>query len=352
MTQKRPTIKEIAQRAGVSPTLVSFYLNDRQPNKIAEKTKERIAETIRELGYRPSRAARTLRSGKSRTIGLVIGEIAGVYASFLAQSLLLEAVKHDYQLLISATRFHPDEEKRCLENMLDRQVDGILYHLYLKPDSVLRETLKHYPILQRSSMNPDFCSLTPDLSTPIREGMRRCKMRGKRKIAGLFTGYDPANVWFSRFNQIAGEEEMDHVNLDINRLSSCAELHEAIRNSGADTVLSGTSTQISRLLNFYERNNIRDYPEFIYSYTLPSDYIRHEAIAGAIINDFKSQVEGSVGHLIDMIENGVERHPQWLTPSRFADNGQLLAYHTEQVQDPYFNTIVEEWNAKRIWDTL
>lgn len=352
MTKKRPTIKEIALRAGVSPTLVSFHLNGRQPNKIAEATKERIAAAVRELDYRPSRAAQALRSGKSRTIGMVIGEISGVFASFCAQSLLHEALKYDYQLLISSSRFHPEEEKRCLENLLDRQVDGILYHLYLKPDPAMRESLKNYPILQRCSANPDFCSLNHELANPVREALLQCKARGKRKIAGLFTGFDPDNIWHTRFLETVRTLRMDHARVDLNSCSTIAQLHEAIRATGADTVLSGSSTTVLRLLNFYERNGVREYPEFIYSYTLPSDYIRHEAIAGAIVNDFKSQITESIRLLIDLIENGAERKMHWETPARFADREQLLAYHAEQAQDPYYGTIVEEWNAKRIWNTL
>ena len=106
----RVRIKDVAERAGVSTTMVSLYLNHHPLSaRMAEKTKQRIDEAVRELNYQPSATARSLKKGKSKTLGLVIGEIAGVYSSFYSQMLLEEAEKYDYQLLISLTRYSREQ---------------------------------------------------------------------------------------------------------------------------------------------------------------------------------------------------------------------------------------------------
>ena len=72
MARKRVTIREVAQRAEVSPTTVSFVLNEVAGVNIREETRSRVFAAAEELGYVPSAAARSLVSGQTRAIGLVI----------------------------------------------------------------------------------------------------------------------------------------------------------------------------------------------------------------------------------------------------------------------------------------
>src|SRR5215472_6804069 len=69
-SRRRPTIDDVARRAGVSPALVSFAVNGRPG--VAEETRTRILETANELGWRPSASARALTQARTRTIGLVL----------------------------------------------------------------------------------------------------------------------------------------------------------------------------------------------------------------------------------------------------------------------------------------
>jgi len=348
--QKRPTIKQIAQEAGVSPTLVSFYLNGRQPNKIAQKTKEKIAATIERLDYRPSAAARTLRNGRSRTIGLVIGQIAGEYSSFYAQSLLHEVLKYGYQLLISVTRFNLDEERKCLENLLDHQADGIIYNLYLKPSPKMLPALKHYPILQRISVNPDFNSLVRELDPSILQAVQQCRKQGIKKIAGIFGGIAAENPWATGFVACSEAAGIESVCLNAELYSSCAELYEALRETGAELAITASSTTVARLLHYCETTGKTNCPKFIYSYTLPCDYISHKAIAGAIVNSFEEDVQSSVKRLITMIEEGPEPIEHLTVPTRFMNQEELSAHYQKQKANPYYDTVVNEWEMKRIWD--
>ena len=97
----QPTLKDVAKLAGVSFTLVSKYLNRNPQARMTPETRERIDRAIAELGYRPSAAARSLRRGCTRTLGLVIGNLTNAYFAHFADAALREANAAGYQLLIS-----------------------------------------------------------------------------------------------------------------------------------------------------------------------------------------------------------------------------------------------------------
>ena len=129
MARKRVTIRDVADRAGVSPTTVSFVLNDVQGPNLRDETRQRVLEAARELGYVPSAAARSLVSGQTSTIGLVIFDAAQIPVDgFLPQMLYsLNTVSRDggFRVLME-----PIEDIRRPEAYLDlvhsRQIDGLI----------------------------------------------------------------------------------------------------------------------------------------------------------------------------------------------------------------------------------
>lgn len=83
---KSPTSSEVARRAGVSRTTVSFVLNNVRDRGISDATRERVLAVARELGHAPNIAARTLAGGATGTVALVIPKAAHLYVDvFLGQ---------------------------------------------------------------------------------------------------------------------------------------------------------------------------------------------------------------------------------------------------------------------------
>ena len=72
VAKRRVTSHEVAERAGVSRTTVSFVLNEVEGAQISEETRQRVLRAAHELGYVPDAAARTLASGRTRILGLII----------------------------------------------------------------------------------------------------------------------------------------------------------------------------------------------------------------------------------------------------------------------------------------
>jgi LacI family transcriptional regulator len=122
-------MRDVAQQAGVSPTTVSFVLND-APNasNIPIDTKERIRATIRSLGYRPNAAAQILRTDASHSIGFITDAVAtNPFAGAMISGAQEAAWEQGNLLLIVNTGGDPVVAAAAVEMMLERRVGGIIY---------------------------------------------------------------------------------------------------------------------------------------------------------------------------------------------------------------------------------
>ncbi len=128
MKQRRVTIKQVAAEAGVSITTVSHVLNDVPGLRVNPDTRDRIHEVAARLGYVPNRLAQSLRTQRSNTIGLIGDEIATTpFAGKLILGAQDVALARDAVVLVVSTGYQRDVENREIEELLRRQVDGILY---------------------------------------------------------------------------------------------------------------------------------------------------------------------------------------------------------------------------------
>ncbi len=126
---KRATLTDVAQRAGVSVTTASYVLNGQSAQmRISTETEQRVREAMHRLDYRPNRLARNLRGSSTQTIGLISDHIAsGEFASQLLSGASSAARDCDHLLVIGETLGDLDVERLLIQEMLDRQVDGLIY---------------------------------------------------------------------------------------------------------------------------------------------------------------------------------------------------------------------------------
>src|SRR5690348_16831752 len=99
----RPSIKDVARAAGVSPTLTSFALNDR--SGVAPKTKARILAVAASLGYQADPAARALRTGSAGMLGLVVRNLSNPYFLGLISGAQESAVREGRSVLVVDTDY-------------------------------------------------------------------------------------------------------------------------------------------------------------------------------------------------------------------------------------------------------
>lgn len=126
---RKVKLAEVAARAGVSVTTASYILNGRSAEmRIATETQERVREAVAALGYRPNRTARSLRTRRTATFGLISDYLAfGNVSSEMLAGASAAARRVDHLVLMGETEGDPDLENLLIEEMLDRQVDGLVF---------------------------------------------------------------------------------------------------------------------------------------------------------------------------------------------------------------------------------
>ena len=102
------TIKDVAERAGVTVTTVSRMLNGRVP--VSEKTTKRIHQAMDELGYHPNEAARALAKKSSNVIGLIVPSAENFFFSSVIHSVERHACRHDCKVLLCVSNLDTEKE--------------------------------------------------------------------------------------------------------------------------------------------------------------------------------------------------------------------------------------------------
>lgn len=119
-----PTIREVARLAGVSVATVSKALND--SGKVSEALRERVEAAARTLGYAPHASARSLRSGATRILGLLVADITNPFFLKLVEHIEQLASAAGYSVILCNSGEEAEREERHLRMLLSQRVDGIL----------------------------------------------------------------------------------------------------------------------------------------------------------------------------------------------------------------------------------
>ena len=120
-----PTIKDVAERAGVTVTTVSRVLNNR--GYISEQTRQKVKAAMEELNYQPNEIARSLTRKRSMMLGMIIPTIAHPFFSEMANAIENYASSIGYKLLICNSRMEQTKEKEYID-MLKEQPCGRRHH--------------------------------------------------------------------------------------------------------------------------------------------------------------------------------------------------------------------------------
>jgi LacI family transcriptional regulator len=118
------TIGDVADRAGVSTATVSRVLSGSVKARAA--TRERVLIAVRELGYRPSGVARSLKLQRTQTMGVIISDVENPYFAEMVRGIEDVARELDYALLLCNGAEDPEREAAYLELLVERRVDGIV----------------------------------------------------------------------------------------------------------------------------------------------------------------------------------------------------------------------------------
>ena len=119
------TIREVAESAGVSYATVSHVINNTR--WVSQETRERVLAAMDALNYRPNALARSLRQGKTNTIGLILPDSANPFFAEISRSIEDEAFKRGYSVFLCNTELDTERELFYVDVLSNKQVDGIIF---------------------------------------------------------------------------------------------------------------------------------------------------------------------------------------------------------------------------------
>ena len=196
---RRPTIFDVAARAGVSYSTVSRVVNGYA--FVNPSTRERVQVAMQELGYVAHVTARALASGKTQAIGLLAEEIDNPFFSVVIKGVDQAVSLADYDLLLCTTHSRREKEAEYVARLSHGMVDGLLIVLPTGlPEYVAQLRHEHYPfvLIDHDSEAPGCNVVNAANRAGTREGIGHLIGLGHRRI-GFITGRPDVGATHQRF---------------------------------------------------------------------------------------------------------------------------------------------------------
>ncbi|MBB5079408.1 LacI family DNA-binding transcriptional regulator [Nonomuraea endophytica] len=194
------TLADVARRAGTSTAVVSYVIND-GPRPVAAATRERVLAAAAELGYRPNRIARALRSRTTGVVGLILANALNPYFGALAEHVEQALAEHDRLMLIGNAGYSAERQRHLVERFLAAQVDALVIVSADADDDVARHAeragvpavyLHNGPVAGRAPV------VAADNEHAVREAVAHLRAHGHHDLAFLAGPDDAGPVGLRR----------------------------------------------------------------------------------------------------------------------------------------------------------
>ena len=183
---KTPDIRTVAAMAKVSIATVSRTING--SSAVSDRLSKRVWQAIEQLNYFPNSHARTLVSGRSRLLGIIVENITNPFFPELIQSFEEIAVAHGYEILVSSSNSDPAILTNCVRRMLERKVEGVAVLTFGEEEPVLGQLVnRNVPMVLAEFRleDPKASTILLDYTTGIRAAVDHLVELGHTKIAFL-----------------------------------------------------------------------------------------------------------------------------------------------------------------------
>ncbi|HET9647901.1 MAG TPA: LacI family DNA-binding transcriptional regulator [Microlunatus sp.] len=189
----RTTMKDVAERSGVSVTTVSHVLNEVPGKRVNPDTRRRVLQVAEELLYRPNQLARGLRTQRSGMIGFLSDRVSTTpFAGRMILGAQDAAEEAGSLLALLHSGGDPELEEREVEALRERQVDGIVYALFYHRVVTPPANLTEGPavLLDARSIDDSISSVVPDEVGGARAAVELLLAAGHRRIGYVTTSDD------------------------------------------------------------------------------------------------------------------------------------------------------------------
>ncbi|MFZ1411968.1 MAG: LacI family DNA-binding transcriptional regulator [Micropruina sp.] len=194
---KRATLADVAARVGMSITAVSMVLNDRPGARLSADSARRIRAAARDLEYVPNSAARSLRVGKTGTIGFISDSVAVTrFASAMIRGVTDVADQHELAVLITETGSSRHRLDRAMRSLLDRRPDGVIFALMGAKEVDVPRLPRELPVVLVNAISPQSHPAVLPAEFEAGQSMARLLLdAGHTRI--VLIGHDDA-LWYDR----------------------------------------------------------------------------------------------------------------------------------------------------------
>lgn len=191
----RVTIKDVANRAGVSKSTVSHVLN--KTRAVEEATREKVLRAVEELGYRPSQVARSLISKRTKTAGLLISDVSNPFYPDVILGVEEIAFAEDYSIFLCNTNYDLERGLKLVQSLVDKSVDGILFMSSSMSLQMVQEAVEnqiHAVVLDWEDYNLQelASTITINFESGIQQAVRHLVEGGHQRIAHIS---GPLSLW-------------------------------------------------------------------------------------------------------------------------------------------------------------
>lgn len=197
---KIPTIKDVAAYAGVSSATVSHVINGTR--FVSETTSAKVHEAIRALSFTPNASARSFKTGKRNTIGIIVPDISNLYFANIIEEAERTIQKKGYSLIVANTQETRQREIHQLRTLSSGMVDGIILASTQKDYEDITLCLpENFPVvlLDRTPKNSQADSVLASDSDSIRQGFQALVDDGHTRI-GFIAGLRRLSTTEERLN--------------------------------------------------------------------------------------------------------------------------------------------------------
>ncbi|HWR09268.1 LacI family DNA-binding transcriptional regulator [Sporomusa sp.] len=185
------TIAEVARRSGVSKSTVSRYLNGMYDH-MGVDTRERIAQVIAELDYRPNALARSLKQKRTHTIGAIVANILNPFSTSIIRGIEDTLQEAGFNLILCNADDDPAKERDYVNMLVDKQVDGLIINTTGCNNSLIAQVNQKTPVvlIDRKAPEIDIDTVTVDSASGVRQAIDHMVSLGHRRIAMFTMPYD------------------------------------------------------------------------------------------------------------------------------------------------------------------
>lgn len=311
--KKKILISDIAKDLGVSVTTVSFILNGKAREKrISEGLTKRVLDYIKQVGYKPNELAKSLRTGKTKIIGLMVEDISNPFFSNIARYIEAKAYKKGYRIIYCSTENKIEKTKELIQMFRDRHVDGYI----ITPVEGIEETVEsllasQLPVVLFDRYLPDLATnyVVSDNSQGAYEATIHLAEQGYKRI-GLVTLYssqtqmrDRMEGYMRAIDTYKLQPYVKKVNMDDDEETLMKHYREFLAEQQPEAIFFATNyLTISGLKAFKHYNvplpaitSFDDHTLFkLFDPTITAVSQPIEAIADELINILLNQLEGKV----------------------------------------------------------